>query len=31
VAAVCGSESPLSTAEANGDDELAALIRERGG
>jgi ankyrin repeat protein len=25
-----GSESPLSTAEANGDEELAALIREHG-
>ena len=26
-----GGESPLSTAEANGDRELAALIREHGG
>jgi ankyrin repeat protein len=26
-----GGESPLSTAEANGDEELAALIREYGG
>src|SRR5436305_7542214 len=26
-----GGESPSSTAEANGDEELAALIREHGG
>jgi ankyrin repeat protein len=26
-----GGESPLSTAEANGDEELAALIREHAG
>jgi ankyrin repeat protein len=26
-----GGESPLSAAEANGDEELAALIREHGG